>query len=107
MIKMIWKSYSYAIILFIISLLIALSFYLRLNISDNDEFMTVIVNEGDTLWELAEELSPHHSLTNNEFVQWVEQNNSIYGDRIYPGDKLIIPVAVNNEVKEYASIILK
>jgi len=105
MMKKIWKSYSYAIILFIISLLTALSFYFRFEISNSNEFMSIIVDEGDTLWNIAEKLSSQHSLTTKEFVQWVEENNSIYGDRIYPGDKLVIPVAVSNsEIKEYASV---
>ncbi len=108
MIKKLWDLYSYSIILVVIIFLTSLIVFFRSGLASNDEYMTITVSEGDTLWEIAEELSPQLSLTSKEFVQWVEKNNSIYADRIYPGDELVIPVTLKNyEVKEYASLNLK
>lgn len=106
--KKLWDLYSYSIILLVVSLFTILIVFFRSGVSSNDEFMTIKVSEGDTLWEIAEELSSQHSLTSKEFIQWVEKNNAIYNDRIYPGDELVIPVTINNsEIKEYASLNLK
>lgn len=108
MMKKLWDLYSYSIILLVLSLLTALIIFFRTGVSSNEEFMTITVSEGDTLWEIAEVLSAQHSLTSKEFVKWVEKNNAIYGDRIFPGDELVIPVTINNsEMKEYASLNFK
>lgn len=108
MLKKLWDSYSYSIILLVVSIITAFFVFFRTGISSYDEFMVITVSEGDTLWEIAEELSAQHSLTAKEFVQWVENNNAIYGERIFPGDELVIPVTVNHsEMKEYASLNLK
>ena len=108
MMKKLWDLYSYSIILLVVILLTSLIVFLRTGVSSNEEFMTITVREGDTLWEIAEELSPQVSLTSKEFVKWVEKNNAIYADRIFPGDELVIPVThSNNEVREYASLNLK
>lgn len=102
--KKLWDSYSYAIILFALGLLAAIILIIRFGVANNEEFMRITVNEGDSLWRLAEDYSAEHSLTSDEFVKWVETNNAISAGRIFPGDELVIPVALNNSKgTQYAS----
>ncbi|GLB59245.1 cell division suppressor protein YneA [Cytobacillus sp. NCCP-133] len=92
MLKKLWKSYSYAIILFVLSLAASVILVVQMETLESDKFVTVRVSEGDSLWEIAENFSAEHSLSSNEFVSWVEQNNGITGGRIFPGDVIVIPV---------------
>ncbi|WP_313804477.1 LysM peptidoglycan-binding domain-containing protein [Cytobacillus sp.] len=92
--KKLWNQYSYAIILVVLSLLTSFIFMVHNGVSGEDGLLKITVNEGDSLWQLAEEFSDEHMLSSKEFVQWVERNNGITGDRIYPGDELILPIAL-------------
>lgn len=92
--KKLWNQYSYAIILVVLSLLTSFILMVHNGVSEEDGLLKITVNEGDSLWQLAEEFSDEHMLSSKEFVQWVERNNGITGDRIYPGDELILPIAL-------------
>jgi cell division protein YceG involved in septum cleavage len=92
--KKLWNQYSYAIILVALSLLTSFILIVHNGVSGEDGLMKITVNEGDSLWQLAEEFSDEHMLSAKEFVQWVEKHNEISGDRIYPGDELILPIAL-------------
>jgi len=48
--------------------------------------------QGDSLWEIAKKYEPYHHLSNEEFVKWVEHRNNIVDGRVYPGEKIVIPV---------------
>ncbi|MDZ5473377.1 LysM peptidoglycan-binding domain-containing protein [Bacillus sp. 31A1R] len=91
--KKIWDQYSYAIILVVLSFTatLLLLFSNHTNAANN-EYMTVTVQEGESLWLLSMKYEENHQFSSNEFVKWVEKKNHINGDRIMPGDTLIIPV---------------
>ena len=93
--KKLWNHYSYAIILFVLSFITAFVLIVQLCESDPNQYMKITVNEGDTLWQIAEDFSDQHKLTANEFVAWVERNNGISGERIFPGDELVIPILID------------
>lgn len=102
--KKIWDRYSYAILLFILSCVVAFILSLRFNADVEEKFLTITVSEGDSLWKISNQYSTQHSYSNDEFVSWVQHHNEIDGDKIYPGEEIIIPV--NYEVgsmTEYAS----
>jgi LysM repeat protein len=102
--KKIWDQYSYAILLIILSCAVAFILSLRFNADVEEKFLTITVSEGDSLWKISNHYSDQHSYSNDEFVSWVKQHNEIDGDRIYPGEEIVIPV--NYEVgsmTEYAS----
>ena len=104
--KKIWDRYSYAILLLILSCAVAFILSLRFNADVEEKFLTITVSEGDSLWEISNQYSNQHSYSNDEFVSWVQKHNEIDGDRIYPGEEIIIPV--NYEVgslTEYASAV--
>ncbi|MEH7126463.1 LysM peptidoglycan-binding domain-containing protein [Bacillus sp. JJ1532] len=96
--KKLWNQYSYAIILFVLSFFTAFILINQLGESENIKYIKITVNDGDTLWQIAEEFSMDHELTAIEFISWVERNNGISGERIFPGDELVIPV-----LKDYSS----
>lgn len=102
--KKIWDKYSYAILLIILSCSLAFILSLRFNSNVDEKYMSVTVSEGDSLWNISNQYSDQHTYSNQEFISWVKKHNEIDGDRIYPGDEIIIPV--NYEVgslTEFAS----
>jgi cell division protein YceG involved in septum cleavage len=102
--KKIVEKYSYAILLIILSCVLTVILSFRFNSNVEEKFITITVSEGDSLWNISNQYSEQHTYSNNEFISWVKQHNEIEGDRIYPGDEIIIPV--NYEVgslTEYAS----
>jgi cell division protein YceG involved in septum cleavage len=89
--RKVWESYSYVLILFAVSLLFSAVMAGHLG-SGEEEYITVTVKEGESLWELAEELSHGHNLSKREFIAWVEKANGIVGGRILAGEELIVPI---------------
>lgn len=90
--KKIWGKYSYTVILIVTSFLLITVIANGLNSNHNEGYIVVKVNEGDSLWKLAEELSDKHHLTKREFVSWVEKENGIINGKIYTGEEIIVPV---------------
>ncbi|MEK3855003.1 cell division suppressor protein YneA [Cytobacillus sp. FSL H8-0458] len=105
MLNKLWKSYSYAIILFVLSLAASFILLVLIETPDTEKFVKVTVAEGDTLWKIAENFSSEHSLSTDQFINWVEQNNGIAAGRIFPGDEIVIPVKALHDqpYKELAS----
>lgn len=88
--KKLWENYSYALILIAVSLIFSLVAKAQLN--NEDAYITVTIEEGQSLWEIAEVFAGEHNFTENEFVSWVEKENGIIGEIVFPGDELVIPV---------------
>lgn len=94
--KKIWNQYSYAIILVIISCSLAFIISLHHNSKDQEKYVKITISEGDSLWEISDQYSDQHSLSNHEFVSWVKLHNEIEGDQIFPGEEIIIPVNIED-----------
>jgi hypothetical protein len=88
--KMLWEKYSYTILLIGTSFLLTAVF--ASGMVEKHDYITVTVEEGESLWKIAEELSDEHSLTHYEFIAWVEKENGIKGGMIYAGEELVVPV---------------
>jgi len=86
-----WSKYSYTIILFIL-----LSFALlliKVNLPDSaEEYITITVMEGDSLWEISQKYKDQHRFSENDFIAWVKNQNGLTDDTIYSGDQLMIPI---------------
>jgi LysM repeat protein len=104
--KRIYKRYSYVMILVIISFSAALLFADYVKDANSEGYVKITVEEGESLWTIANKYADKHGLSSDEFVSWVERTNGINGDTIFPGDELVIPVMeksdANVEVTNYA-----
>jgi cell division protein YceG involved in septum cleavage len=102
--KTIWNHYSYAIVLIILSFAIAFIISIRFDTFHHNQYETVTVSEGDSLWKIADNYSEEQSLSKVDFVNWVKTHNQIDEDHIYPGEKIVIPVSSKQETSnEFAS----
>ncbi|NQD68207.1 LysM peptidoglycan-binding domain-containing protein [Bacillus haikouensis] len=90
MISLIWSRFSYIIILFVLSFLS--SAYIFLNADSEPAYETVRVSEGDTLWTIAEKFKEDYSMTREEFIIWVGEENKLTSYSIEPGMSLVLPV---------------
>lgn len=90
--KKLWANNSYAIILIAAGLIFSLTVKVHSMISD-DQYITVTIEEGQSLWEIAQTFKDEHNLSEKQFVSWVEKENGINGEVIHPGDEIMIPVA--------------
>ncbi|MDD9149552.1 LysM peptidoglycan-binding domain-containing protein [Sporolactobacillus sp. CQH2019] len=81
------------VILFIV-LTIVLFFTLTNRVAaDGNDYKTIAVEKGDTLWSLAQRYhSSNSGLSEEAFVNWIERENGIDRNFIQPDQKLIIPV---------------
>lgn len=92
--RLIWERYSYVIILIAVSYIAIFAVIHKLDKADN--FINVTVQDGESLWKIAEKYSDRHEMSPKEFVLWVKKENGITDEAIYPGEKLMIPV--QNEI---------
>lgn len=58
------------------------------------EFQTVVIEPGDTISEIA----TSYGADVDEFVTWVENHNDIEADEISPGQVIVIPVEVDENL---------
>lgn len=102
--KQLWNKHSYTIVLIGLSLMTAL-IYTGFSSNTSDQYITVTVEEGESVWEIAEQFANDHSLSPKQFVHWVQEKNGINGDIVHPGDQLLIPVKIHElEYTELASL---
>lgn len=60
-------------------------------ISERDELL-VMVGEGDTVWEIAED-HPVEGVTTQELVTWISARNGLSGEPLDLGQRLVVPGA--------------
>ena len=104
--KKLWNKYSYAITLIILSCSLSLILSIQHTSNNLDNYLKITVAEGDSLWDISDQFSSQHSLSNKEFVAWIKKHNEINEDRIFPGEEIIIPVSTEEtSTKELASAV--
>lgn len=54
-----------------------------------DEHVIVIVQEGDTLWEIARTHNPGMDI--RKYIYLIEKRNNLSSPLIYPGQQLVLP----------------
>ncbi|WLR43457.1 LysM peptidoglycan-binding domain-containing protein [Bacillus carboniphilus] len=62
-----------------------------------DNYVMIEVQSGDSLWNLSKQFQDYHSLSDSEFVNWVEEKNELIDEKIQTGERLIIPIQVEEE----------
>ncbi|MCA1059025.1 LysM peptidoglycan-binding domain-containing protein [Rossellomorea aquimaris] len=90
MLTHIWSRFSYIIILFVLALLSAV--YLLINITNQPSYQSITVKNGDTLWTIAKQYNEDYSMTVEEFIAWVGEENDLTSFSIKPGESLVLPI---------------
>ncbi|MGG0718628.1 LysM peptidoglycan-binding domain-containing protein [Robertmurraya massiliosenegalensis] len=89
--KKLWNQYCYAIILIGLSCVLTLMLADKSPTSIEEDYLSIKVEEGDSLWKLSKTYAEEHQLSPKEFINWVKQANEI-DDALYVGDSIVIPV---------------
>jgi cell division protein YceG involved in septum cleavage len=93
------SNHCYTIVISGLVFIFSLYLSLQNNSEDPEQYHSVTVSTGDTLWEMADNYQTHN-LTRQEFIDWTIENNELEANRLKPGDTIIIPVskqvAINN-----------
>lgn len=55
-------------------------------------YITIIINENDTLWDLAIEYANTDYYNINEYIDELIMINAIKDNRIYSGNKIMLPI---------------
>ncbi|MDR4927916.1 LysM peptidoglycan-binding domain-containing protein [Peribacillus simplex] len=100
--KKLYKNYIYTILLAGSVFIFSILFSCTLNNEQKNDFLSIEVGEGDTLWEIAEEYE-EANLTKKEFIGWIEEHNEVRADSIKPGQVIVIPVKGEELVQNLAS----
>ncbi|WP_179884862.1 LysM peptidoglycan-binding domain-containing protein [Bacillus sp. AFS015802] len=90
MLAHIWTRFSYIIILFVLVFLSAA--YLLINAAYQPSYHSITVKDGDTLWTIAKEYNEEYSMTVEEFIAWVGEENELTSFSIKPGESLVLPI---------------
>ncbi|MBW8348975.1 LysM peptidoglycan-binding domain-containing protein [Bacillus sp. IITD106] len=84
-----WKKYSYAILFFLITLL--MGFYLIFCGNEkHDTDLVITVQNGDTLWSISQKNSERFGMSTADFMKLLEKENQLITTSIKSGDQLVI-----------------
>jgi hypothetical protein len=100
--KKLYKNYIYTILLAGSIFIFSVLFSCTLDKNQSDNFLSIEVNDGDTLWEIASKYD-EVDLTKKEFIGWIEEYNGLRADSIKPGQVIVIPVKKEKLVQNLAS----
>ncbi|WP_158176131.1 cell division suppressor protein YneA [Heyndrickxia camelliae] len=93
---MLWKNYSYAIILVILSFILGITFIFHMD-DHSTSYEHVIVSEGQSLWSIADTYKMENGMTHTEFIKWVQKENNLKSTDIEQGQTIIIPVKIKDK----------
>jgi cell division protein YceG involved in septum cleavage len=91
MLTIIWKKYSYILVLSLLVLFISFTILLKLD-TNGDQYQQITVEKGDTLWTIADKYSDHYTMSKEDFIDWVGTENNLVSYQIKAGDSLTVPV---------------
>ncbi|MFJ7638474.1 LysM peptidoglycan-binding domain-containing protein [Peribacillus sp. NPDC097225] len=96
------KNNIYTILLAGFVFILSILFSFTLDSNQNRDFLSIEINEGDTIWEISEEYG-QTELTKKEFIGWIEEYNGVRADTIKAGQIIVIPVESEKVVQSLAS----
>lgn len=100
--KKFYENHIYTILLAGLVFIFSILFSFTLDHKQDDNFLSIEVNEGDTIWEISEKYDDT-KLTKQEFIGWIEEYNGVRADAIKAGQIIVIPVENENVVQNLAS----
>ena len=100
--KSLFKNYTYTLMLAGMVAIISLLFSLNINPEKLDGYLSVTLKENDNVTTIVDQYNTGE-LTKLQFIDWIEENNSIYANTLEPGDTIVIPVLQNHKVINVAS----
>ncbi|KMY49659.1 cell division suppressor protein YneA [Peribacillus loiseleuriae] len=93
--KKLLKSHTYTLLLAGIVFIFSLFFSMNRNHDNLDNYISVTIDHGDTLWKMAEIYSTD-DLSRDEFIEWIITHNEISAKSLVPGESIILPIAKTN-----------
>lgn len=57
-----------------------------------DQFHQLEIQEGDSLWSIADKLHKNANISKQEFVYWMQEKNNIQSQMLKPGDYVFVPI---------------
>ncbi|MET3699600.1 LysM domain-containing protein [Bacillus oleivorans] len=97
------KKNSYTVLFLIVAWLLAFTYIHLTTDSNSEQYQTITISSGDTLWKIASEFQHETGYSIQDFIAWVENQNQITGREIKPGDQIIIPIENVRELQYFAS----
>lgn len=85
------EKYIYAIILFVVLLSFTIYSTMIKEVGEDSQSYVIVVDEGESLWTIAEKYSKVSNLTTNEIVQLLKKENQLTYEMIKIGDTLTVP----------------
>lgn len=55
-----------------------------------NQYVKIEVQQGDTLWSIADQVADTKKINKNDFIEWVADKNQLQTSDIQPGDELVI-----------------
>ncbi|RFU61229.1 cell division suppressor protein YneA [Peribacillus glennii] len=100
--KTLFRKHSYTILLLGVVFIFSLLLSLKSEQENLDNYQSVKVASGETLWQLAERYETVN-LSRTDFISWIEEQNDISAESLQPGDRIFIPIEKNAAIHNLAS----
>ncbi len=99
--KQVWSSYSY-VIMFTLGLFLLILLMTVTNFEKNDnQYMKVKVESGDSLWAMAEQYE-EANMSTTEFIKWVREANNLETTHIKEGQTIVLPIEKSTDILHLA-----
>jgi len=91
MIQTLLKNYSFVLLFIAVTIIAGVTLIFTLS-TDHDKYQEIVVQEGDSLWSIADQYQSVNGMSEEDFIIWVQKENQLLSAMIQPGDVLVIPV---------------
>ncbi|WP_100402977.1 cell division suppressor protein YneA [Bacillus sp. FJAT-42315] len=85
------KNYSIVLLFIVITIVTGIILIFSLS-EESNQYLEVVVQEGDSLWTIAEKYHKINGMKRDEFIVWVQTENQLNTAMIQVGDVLVLPV---------------
>jgi cell division protein YceG involved in septum cleavage len=86
------KKKTWMILLLISMFLIGMTKLVYASFLSNDNYCEVIIQEGETLWDIASRYHEQAGMSTQELLFYIQKENDLQSAIVYPGDSIVIPI---------------